>query len=377
MAVDGLPAAAVARELARSEERIRSILDCAYNAYVAIDDQGLVIDWNHQAAVTFGYAREEALGRAIADLIIPVRYRPAHWAGLRRFLTTGEGPVLNQRLELEALHRDGHEFPVDLTIWPLRVENTWTFHAFILDATQRKEAQRQALINERQAAVGQFITLLTQESRNPLQRIQMWSEMLALELQNSPAALRAIDEIQKAQTRLERLMIDVRGYAAPLKLKPRDINLRDVWNEAWRQVRQLQAGRIGELHEDLDEVESICHADPQAMEQVFYHLLDSAVARAGESGRISIHCSVDLLGDKQALRVAVRDNGNPLSRAERSHIEHGGAAAWPPEASATGGDLTRDLGMVIVGRILEAHGGRVVVGAGDTFGNEVILTVPK
>src|SRR5581483_7965336 len=94
----------VARELKRSEERLQSVLDCAFCAYIAIDSGGQIIDWNRQAAATFGYSREEALGKPVVDLLIPPRYRAAHLQGLRKFLESGEGPVLNRRLELAAIN---------------------------------------------------------------------------------------------------------------------------------------------------------------------------------------------------------------------------------------------------------------------------------
>ena len=97
-----------------SELQTRMILDTAYDAVVAMDSNGRIIDWNRQAAVTFGWSREEALGRNLAETIVPPSYREAHARGLARFLETGAGPVLNQRIEISALRRDGREFPVGL-----------------------------------------------------------------------------------------------------------------------------------------------------------------------------------------------------------------------------------------------------------------------
>src|SRR5207245_5287928 len=92
--------------------------------------------------------REEALWRQLADLIIPVRFREEHQRGLREFLATGRGPLLNQRIEVNALHRDGHEFPVELTISPIRMGSRYFFSAFVHDITARKRAEK-ALADER------------------------------------------------------------------------------------------------------------------------------------------------------------------------------------------------------------------------------------
>jgi PAS domain S-box-containing protein len=129
--------------LRASEQRARLIVETAYDAFVAMDAAGHIIDWNRQAEVTFGWTRAEALGRVLADTIIPHRYREQHSRGLRHFLETGEGPLLNRRLEVTALHRDGHAFPVELTIAPLPVGAGYVFNAFLQDITRRRQAEEE------------------------------------------------------------------------------------------------------------------------------------------------------------------------------------------------------------------------------------------
>ncbi|HEV3146925.1 MAG TPA: PAS domain S-box protein, partial [Gemmataceae bacterium] len=123
------------------EQYAWQILDAAYDACVGMDENGRIVAWNPRAEAVFGWPRAEALGRMVADTIIPERYRAAHRAGLERLLMTGEGRVLNQNLELSALHRNGREFPIELTISPIKVGNTFHFHAFIRDITERKKAE--------------------------------------------------------------------------------------------------------------------------------------------------------------------------------------------------------------------------------------------
>src|SRR2546425_9719152 len=118
-----------------SEERTRLIVDRANDAFVAMDAAGMITDWNPQAEVTFGWSRQEALGRKLNETIIPPQHREAHARGLQRFLATGEGPVLNHRIEISGMHRDGHEFPVELTISPIKIGDTFLFSAFIHDIT--------------------------------------------------------------------------------------------------------------------------------------------------------------------------------------------------------------------------------------------------
>ena len=124
-----------------NEARTRLIVENALDVVVTIDAASRVTGWNPQAEATFGWPREEILGRSLSETIIPERYRAAHANGLARFLATGEGPVLNKRIELSALHRDGHEFPIELSISPARVGSVVTFSAFIRDITERTRAE--------------------------------------------------------------------------------------------------------------------------------------------------------------------------------------------------------------------------------------------
>ena len=104
----------VAEEALRtSEKRTRQIIESAYDAFISMDDQGRVTDWNPQAEKMFGFPRSQALGRVLAEMIIPERYRERHHAGLKRFLATGEGTVLGKPIEVSAMHADGREFPVE------------------------------------------------------------------------------------------------------------------------------------------------------------------------------------------------------------------------------------------------------------------------
>ena len=119
------------------------IIHRAFAAIVSMDDQGLVTAWNPSAEVTFGRQREDAIGRPVADLIVPESHREAHRAGLARFLATGEGSVLDQRVQMSALRADGTEFPVELTLSARDEGGRWSFHAFIVDISERQEAERE------------------------------------------------------------------------------------------------------------------------------------------------------------------------------------------------------------------------------------------
>jgi diguanylate cyclase (GGDEF)-like protein/PAS domain S-box-containing protein len=129
--------------LRASEEQTRLIIESASQAYIAIDAQGRIIDWNAQAEATFGWSRKEALGEPLEECIIPVAQRDAHRAGMARYLASGEGRLIGKRSEVTALHRDGHEFLAEMTIWPVGSGEEVHFSALVHDITLRKELEMQ------------------------------------------------------------------------------------------------------------------------------------------------------------------------------------------------------------------------------------------
>ena len=120
------------------QERTRLIIEHALDAIVGMDEQGNIVDWNPLAESTFGWSKEEVLGKSLASIIIPLQYHTPHKEGLKKFLTTGESAILNRRIEVMALRRDGTEFPIELAIIPIKNEHTLTFSAFIRDISERQ-----------------------------------------------------------------------------------------------------------------------------------------------------------------------------------------------------------------------------------------------
>ena len=173
------------RSIKESEAKIRGIIDSALDAVVVINSEGFVTEWNSQAEKIFGWSKEEAFGSNLANLIIPENLRDAHNKGMKKFHATGEGPVLNTRVEVPAVNKDGKEFPVELTVIPIEVNGVYTFSAFIRDITDRKAAE-EALASEKERlsvtlnSIGEGVVVTDNDGRitliNPIA-----SEMLEVE----------------------------------------------------------------------------------------------------------------------------------------------------------------------------------------------------
>ncbi|MDP8990748.1 MAG: response regulator [Acidobacteriota bacterium] len=134
--------------LREQSERNRMIIETASEAFIGMDADGTITAWNPQAELTFGWTASEAIGRTLWDTVVAPAYRAAHPNGVEQFLTTTEGSQLNRPIDLLVLHRDGHEFPVEATVWLLRSGGTVIYNAFVRDISKRllaEEARRREI----------------------------------------------------------------------------------------------------------------------------------------------------------------------------------------------------------------------------------------
>src|SRR5207237_1217888 len=117
----------------------------ANDAYISLDQAGIVREWNRHAESTFGWAAREAIGRHLDELIIPAELGAAHRQGMAHYVATGEAAVLGKLLELTAVRKDGARLTVEVRITALEVKGARIFSAFLHDISERKtlEAQRE------------------------------------------------------------------------------------------------------------------------------------------------------------------------------------------------------------------------------------------
>jgi len=284
-----------ASDLLEANRKFRLVVDAATDAFVGMDRTGRITAWNKQAETTFGWRDEEVVGRSLADTIIPLGNREAHRAGLARFLASGETHILNQRIEVTAVDRGGHEFPVELTVWavPDHTE-TVSFNAFIHDISARKREQAElarAVLEAQEAShlKSAFLATMSHEIRTPMNgMIGMASLMLDTDL----------DDVQ-------------RGYADCLRDSGN--NLLAITNNIL-DFSKIEAGKL-ELEEAEFQLE-------KAIDAVAY-LLSSAAQEKGLDFRVDV--SVDIphwvRGDSLRLRqVLINLVGNAVKFTESGTV---------------------------------------------------------
>ena len=120
---------------------VEIVIENAPYAVVGIDAEGRVVEWNKQAEVVFGWPRNEIIGKRISETIMPARFREEYHHRMQEFLNKRTSTYLNRPMELVALHHDGSEFPIDLTVVSVPVNNTFLFYVFIRDIRNEKQAE--------------------------------------------------------------------------------------------------------------------------------------------------------------------------------------------------------------------------------------------
>ncbi|HEX3654586.1 MAG TPA: response regulator [Pirellulales bacterium] len=304
--------------LRASEERARNIINSAYDAFVAMNADGQIVDWNPQAEVAFGWSRAEVIGRQLSDTIVPPQYREAHNHGLAHFLATGEAPLLNQRVEITALHRDGHELPIELTISALRVQSAWLFGAFVHDITNRKRIDAE-LHRAKEAAEAanraksEFLANMSHEIRTPLNGVLGMTE-LVLDTDLNGEQREYLELAKTSADYLLAVINDILDFskieAGKLDLETIDFDVRELMDEAVTSLAlRAHKKKLELLSHVASDVPAGLAGDPMRLRQVLVNLTGNAI-KFTEHGEVMVNVELESpVGQEVHLHFSVRDTG--------------------------------------------------------------------
>ncbi|HET7057292.1 MAG TPA: response regulator [Nitrospiraceae bacterium] len=287
--------------LRKSEERVRSIIDTALDAVIGMDEKGHILDWNRRAETVFGWTREEAIGRELGDTIIPPQYRDAHRRGLQHFLQSGEGPVLNKRIEITGLRRDGSEFPIELAISPLKTATGYEFNAFVQDIGERKQAEddlRGAKESAEAAnrAKSQFLANMSHEIRTPMNGVLgMIDLMLATTLTSKQR--RFAETVRQSGHNLLQIVNEILDFAkveaGKLTLEQVDFDLYETIEEVIDLVAERAQAKGLTLACEIDKrVPVMLKGDPGRLRQILINLLGNAI-KFTEHGEVVVRVQIE------------------------------------------------------------------------------------
>ena len=376
------------RALLEGQRRTGAILDSALDAIIGMDHQGVVTDFNPAAERTFGYSKNDAIGRELADLVIPRGLRASHRGGLARYLATGQGVLIDRRIETTACHADGRQFPVEISITRVPGEDPARFTGFVRDLTARAqaEAERELLLERESAArreaetanraKDEFLATLSHELRTPLNAIVGWTRMLldgTMDGRSTTRALQVIDRNAHLQAQLVADILDVsRIITGGLTLDIRPLDLGSVIGAALDSVRPAADAKKIRVRSHLAASARLTNGDPQRLQQVVWNLLANAVKFTPPGGTVDLDLAD--VGDN-GVRIRVADNGAGIETHFLPHVFERFRQADGSVSRQHGG---LGLGLAIVRHLVELHGGTVgAESSGPGKGSAFTVVLPR
>ncbi|MFC4312862.1 CHASE domain-containing protein [Steroidobacter flavus] len=384
----------VLRERVLADERLleqerdaATILENSLEVFIVIDGQDRILEWNKQAVQTFGWTKDEVLGRQLAEIIVPESLREAHINAIRNFHIR-KHTVLGKRVEMPAVRRDGTGIIVAISIASTLRRGQTVFFASLRDITARRQQEEQVKLltatlehrvgertqeletaNRRLEAAYRdleaFTRSVSHDLRAPLRAIKGYSSMLAEDLGKSitPQVQRDLDAIAATTGRMDAIIDNLLKLASvsQRELQTQELELGDLMRQV---VSEVNPQPPAEVHIALRPSECV-RADAGLLTLALRNLIANAVKFSQTRATPEIWVgATDVEGGDRAYFV--RDNGvgfDPkyaprlFGAFQRLHSER--------EFEGTG------LGLTIVKSVIEKHGGRVWAesqpGAGATF----------
>jgi len=374
----------IEERLRESTQREKLVIQCALDAIITIDEQGLITEWNEQAEINFGWSREEAMGQLMAEMIIPPAHRTAHYKGIQLFLAEGVANILGRRIELVAQTRGGDTFPVEMAVTSQQARNHHFFTAFVRDITAQKNAEAERDINisalERSNdELDNFSHIVSHDLKEPLRGILTNAAILLEDLGDriGETGTRRLHRMIYLSERIQRLVDDLL-YFSRLGQVEMAIQATDP-NEIVHDVVQLLEAFIEERHAKviIPHLMPIIACDKVRVTEAFRNLIINAIkyndkdkpevevgfSKCMETGE-SIHHDV----------FYVKDNGVGIAAEFHEEIFR---IFKRLQSDAAGQETGTGAGLTFVKKIIEQHGGRIWLASEVGKGTIFYFTLPR
>lgn len=358
---------ALTKVLKYKSDALESILKGTLNAVIVINEEGIVNYWNSESEKTFGFSEKEAIGFYLSDLIIPKMHRENHVKGMRRYMSSGISTILNQTIEIDALHKSGKGFPIELSISESKDNGEISFIAFARDISQQKKYESTLIEAKQQAEEtarfkSRFFANMSHEIRTPLNAIIGFTNLL-LEQKITQEQKEYLNLIETSGNNLMSILNDILEISkieeGKLQLNPKAENFaKSVSNIlAPYQVITQEKGLsyILEFEKDFPTIISL---DYHRFGQVLVNLISNAAKFTNEGG-IRVYFEYDFKKEGEIIiKATVSDSGKGVNKDNLNKIfesfqqEDGGIAR---EFGGTG------LGLSISREIAVAMGGTLNV----------------
>ena len=368
------------KKLLEKEAEQREILNSIVDGVITIDEQSIILTFNNVAEKLFGYTSEEAINSDLS-IVIPEDFQAAHKKGIANYLKTGSGGVIGIEggIELEGRHKDGHCFPIRLSIGELPADSNGKrrFIGTCQDLTERKQNEEQLRRSQKMDALGKLTGGIAHDYNNMLGVILGYSELLHSQLSEEDDLLEYVNEITRAGERGVKLTKKLLSFSRNKAADTEIISLNSILLDAQHMLAKILTARIT-LNLDLTEQESLVSLDPGELEDVIVNLSINAMHAIEKNGEFTIKTSRKSLDEHKANILQVKkgeyvllsftDTGSGMDNTVREKI-------FEPFYS-TKGELGTGLGLSQVYAFVKRSNGAIKVKSQLTKGSCFTLYFP-
>jgi PAS domain S-box-containing protein len=356
-------------------QALRPMLETALDAVVVMKSDGVVADWNDRAVGVFGWSRDEAVGRIMADLIIPERYREAHKKGLRRYLESGKGEVVGRRIEVSGLRKNDEEFPVELSISPIQDREEILFIGFLRDITEShalRLARAELGRATRRMAMGEMAASIAHEIKQPLAAIAAngnaglrWLTSATPDIESARSVLkRIVRDTQHASEIIDsiRSMFKNEGQAKTVQ----DVNelIREALTLVRAEVENQRVSIYTELSAELPQVPANQVQLRQVMVNLIMNAIDAMSAVTNRARVLRIKTEEHKL---DGVLITVEDSGVGIDPQNLDRIFD---TFFTTKSQGMG------MGLSICRSIVESHDGHLSVAPAQPHGSIFHVSLP-
>jgi two-component system sensor kinase FixL len=349
------------RKFQTSEKKFKDILDTARDAILSIDEDQKIMLFNNAAQCIFGYTSEEILGKDLS-ILIPPKYGD-HSRFVRHFLEEEDPRIIGKTLSLTALKKSGEEFPIQMGLSCLKMDQGMTFTAIIRDVSEQKKLEENLLRSERLAAVGEAVAHVAHEIKNPLMIIGGFSHQIRSSLDDEKA-IQKLDMIYEEIGRLEKLVANLGDFTKEYRLVKRATDINSVLKDVLKIMEGIYQPEKyvfrEELSPDLEEI----RCDPDKLKQVIMNIIANGIEAMGDEGSIAIS-TANVPG---GVEIRIRDTGIGIEEDKLMHIF---------EPFYTTREKGSGLGLAISYKIVEAHKGDIWVQSNPGEGATFTIRLPR
>lgn len=368
----------IGESLQKSEKRLRIILENSYDAFISVDRDWHITDWNPQAEATFGWTKPEALGRPLST-IVPRHLRKQYARMVEKRFEKGDNTVLRATYELQAVHKEGKQFPIEFVVFKIKEDLDYLFCAFVRDISEHKRmndelerivGERTERLTQSNEELKQFAKIASHDLQEPLRAVQGFANLLkeTTEGKLDQEAQEFIAYILDGTQRMQNLIQAVLTHSSIIKnegtfydTKCNDV-IEDVLTNLSALIKETEAGF------DIDALPEVA-VERSHLVQLFQNLISNALKYRNKTRPPHIEIKVDSSGDYWLF--SVRDNGIGMDpRYTEKVFDMFARLHGKTEYSGTG------MGLAICKRIVTSHGGSISVESQPGEGSIFLFTLP-